>query len=79
VLEGPCGLQWPASGEWTYRLAAQGPDATRLKFSHSAIGDFGPEREQNYAYGWNELLDQRLRAWVEAGEARGVSAQSRSS
>ena len=46
--------------------------ATRLRLSHHAIGEVSMEQQQNYGRGWKDLLDTRLRAWVERGERLGL-------
>ena len=39
------------------------PDRTcRLNLSHTAIGPIDPDLKRQYAVGWNELLNEKLRA-----------------
>ncbi|MEZ5337044.1 MAG: SRPBCC domain-containing protein [bacterium] len=71
-LEGSCGLQWPATGNWSFSLADDGQGGTLLKFRHRAYGPFGKERQDNYYTGWNDLLGGRLREWCENGTRQGL-------
>jgi len=45
---------------------------TRLKLSHRAIGEVSEELQHSYVGGWKDLLDVRLRAWVERGVKLGL-------
>jgi uncharacterized protein YndB with AHSA1/START domain len=46
---------------------------TRLRFSHRAIGQVDAEVIEAFRGGWVELLDGRLRAYLERGERRGIA------
>lgn len=46
---------------------------TRLRFSHRAIGQVDPEVIEAFRGGWVELLDERLRAYLQRGERRGIA------
>jgi hypothetical protein len=43
-----------------------------MKFSHRAFGALDEQAQANYAAGWSDLLDVRLRAFVERGERYGL-------
>jgi len=81
ALRGPLGLDWPAMCELRIMVEeisgselgmAGGASATRLKLSHRALGKITAEEKERYVYGWDDLINKRLRAWVERGERLGV-------
>jgi hypothetical protein len=41
--------------------------ATVVKLSHRAFGEIGDERKRNYTKGWGDLLNERLKQFVEEG------------
>lgn len=45
---------------------------TRLKLVHRAVGHMKPETEAEFAAGWGDLLGNRLKAFVERGERKGL-------
>lgn len=71
-FSGAMGMGGAAHGTIDYHLAAVG-DGTRVTVEHEAVGALGDEARDSYTWGWGELND-RLRAWVETGERRGVDA-----
>ncbi|HYE79080.1 MAG TPA: SRPBCC domain-containing protein [bacterium] len=70
-LEGRFGIAGPVIGIvcWEVEPLAAG---TRLKLSHTAHGLLREGTGESYTYGWNLLLGENLKAWVERGEARGL-------
>jgi len=70
-LTGRLGIRGAVIGVITFSLQPQGP-GTILRLSHRAAGEIGPETEGNYDRGWRDLLDRRLRAFVERGERLGL-------
>ncbi|MBX3120147.1 MAG: helix-turn-helix domain-containing protein [Fimbriimonadaceae bacterium] len=64
---GPMGMSGAVAGYVEYRLEAEGKD-TRLKLSHRVVGEVTDERKSLYTTGWNALLTQRLKPFVENGE-----------
>jgi uncharacterized protein YndB with AHSA1/START domain len=73
-LQGPMGMSGAVLGRVRFELSdGPGGDAsTLLKLDHRAIGELDPAAGASYDAGWRDLLDHRLRAWVEAGERRGL-------
>jgi uncharacterized protein YndB with AHSA1/START domain len=65
-LSGPMGMPGPVVGVIGYTLEPQG-GATLLKLSHRIIGHVSEEQRQRYTDGWRELLDTRLKVFVEQG------------
>lgn len=60
----------------TVRLTLTGDDGgTRIDLEHESIGAFGPGAQASYEHGWDDLL-HRLKAFVERGEAYGVSGKN---
>ena len=49
-----------------------------LKLTHSAIGQISEETIKSYDAGWKDLLDRRLRAFVEAGSLLGLRGEKTS-
>jgi DNA-binding transcriptional ArsR family regulator/uncharacterized protein YndB with AHSA1/START domain len=46
-----------------------------LKLDHRAVGDIGEQTASNYHAGWGDLLGDRLKAFVENGERKGIRAK----
>lgn len=70
-LTGRLGTKRAVVGVITFILEAKG-EGTLLRLSHRAVGEIRPETEGNYDRGWRDLLDRRLRAFVERGERLGL-------
>jgi uncharacterized protein YndB with AHSA1/START domain len=70
-LTGRIGTERAVVGVVTFTLEARG-QGTVLRLSHRAAGEIRPDTEGNYTEGWHDLLDRRLRAFVERGERLGV-------
>ena len=45
---------------------------TRLRLKHWAIGDLTAATRDDFMNGWKDLLDSRLRAYVETGKSLGI-------
>jgi uncharacterized protein YndB with AHSA1/START domain len=71
ILQGSMAMGGAVFGVIRFDLE-DAPAGTRLKLSHRAIGEVNPELQQNYHGGWEDLLQRRLRAWVERGERMGL-------
>lgn len=67
-LMGPLGIRGPVQGDIWFQLQPEG-DATRLQLSHRVIGEVDAEVAHMYTVGWADLLDNRLRAIAEQGNA----------
>ncbi|GHO60012.1 SRPBCC family protein [Ktedonobacter robiniae] len=74
-LTGSMGMPEPTYGAVTFTLAPQG-DSTQVKLTHSAFGRISAERKGCYTEGWKDLLDVRLRAFVEQDVRTGIDARS---
>jgi Uncharacterized conserved protein len=72
-LVGSMGMPEPTYGAVTFALEPQG-NMTIIKFTHSAFGRISQERKGCYTEGWKELLDVRLRAFVEQQIRKGINA-----
>lgn len=71
VLQGTMGMPGAVYGVVRFDLEdAKG--GTKLKLSHRAFGEVSDEMGQAYVGGWKDLLDRRLRAWLERGEKLGL-------
>jgi len=65
ALAGSMGMKSAVSGRVRIELVAEGL-GTRLSLSHAAIGPIAADAGEQYAKGWVDLLDARLRAQVTA-------------
>jgi uncharacterized protein YndB with AHSA1/START domain len=65
-LTGSAGMEGAVVGFVRFDLEDRGGQ-TLLKLSHRAFGEIGETRKQNYNAGWGELLNQRLKRFVEQG------------
>lgn len=63
-LTGPMGMTGPVVGVIEYQLKPRG-DGTLLRLSHRAFGDIDDETRDNYESGWQMLLNQALKQYVE--------------
>ena len=70
-VRGPMGSALPVDGVMCYELSPSG-NGTTLKFSHVMVGPIPAETHEHYGGGWNELLKNRLVAFVERGEKLGI-------
>jgi uncharacterized protein YndB with AHSA1/START domain/DNA-binding transcriptional ArsR family regulator len=73
VLEitGRIGMTGPAYSVVSFELAARGK-GTVVTLTHQAIGDVDEETEADYREGWEDLLGNRLKPYVEAGTRSGA-------
>jgi uncharacterized protein YndB with AHSA1/START domain len=65
-LYGSIGMAGAVLGYARFDLEDRG-GATLLKLSHRAFGEIGEQRKQGYTRGWVELLNERLKKFVEQG------------
>jgi uncharacterized protein YndB with AHSA1/START domain len=71
ILSGPFGMGGLCTSVVRFTLS-EVRGRTRLALSHRAAGEIDEEREQRYRVGWEDLLGQRLRAFLERGERLGL-------
>jgi DNA-binding transcriptional ArsR family regulator/uncharacterized protein YndB with AHSA1/START domain len=76
-LTGPIGMGGPVHGVLIFELESRG-GATVLKLSHRAFGAVNQQTQAGYDAGWRDLLDVRLRAFVERGERLGLGHEPQS-
>jgi Activator of Hsp90 ATPase homolog 1-like protein len=67
-IYGPLFMSFPATSNIQYRLTAEG-NATRLQFTHVAMGLIADEISANASTGWDHLL-VRIREAAEGGKTR---------
>src|SRR5262249_38181035 len=70
-LQGSMMMPEPTYGAIPFQLEAVG-QGTVLRLTHQAFGNIGERQQRLYAAGWKDLLDIRLRAFVERGIRHGV-------
>jgi DNA-binding transcriptional ArsR family regulator len=75
VLNGTMAMSGAIAGSVRFELEPIRNDETRLSLKHWAIGDLSTATQERFAKGWSDLLDKRLRAFVERGEPRGIRAK----
>ncbi|WLD91775.1 metalloregulator ArsR/SmtB family transcription factor [Alkalihalobacillus sp. AL-G] len=66
-LNGLLGMKGAVNSHYTYKLEEHG-SSTVLKLTHDAVGLLDPEWEEAHRHGWVELLEKRLKEYVEKGE-----------
>ncbi|MEK7357838.1 MAG: hypothetical protein AAB250_15415, partial [Bdellovibrionota bacterium] len=69
---GRCGMSGAVHGIICFSLDAKGPSSTILKLEHDAIGQLSEKTLGGYTYGWNDLLEKRLKSYVENGVCLGI-------
>lgn len=65
-MSGPMGMAGAVLGAISYELEAR-DGGTLLKLSHRATGDLPDGALERYAGGWQEMLNDRLKRYIEAG------------
>jgi DNA-binding transcriptional ArsR family regulator/uncharacterized protein YndB with AHSA1/START domain len=75
VLNGTLGLDDVILGTVRLELETARGGGTRLLLKHWAIGELNPSAQEGFHRGWKGLLDEKLRAYVERGQSRGVRAR----
>jgi uncharacterized protein YndB with AHSA1/START domain len=68
---GKCGMGGAVNGVICFTLESKG-SSTLLKLEHDAVGHVTDKTQSGYSYGWNDLLEKRLKAYVEKGECHGI-------
>jgi uncharacterized protein YndB with AHSA1/START domain len=77
VLTGAMGMPWPTMGQVTFEFkpyddSAAGGQRCVLTLRHQAYGPLSEAVRDHYEYGWADLLNRRLRQWIERGEPCGI-------
>jgi DNA-binding transcriptional ArsR family regulator len=65
-LAGPMGMRGAVTGVIHFDLEPQAA-GTLVRLSHRVIGEIDAETEAAYSGGWRELLEERLKPYVETG------------
>ncbi len=80
-LDGPMGLPQPVSGSAniTIRADETRPGGSIVGATHRALGRLFPGMSASHRQGWTDLLDVRLRAWVEKGTRLGFGSEAQPS
>lgn len=68
---GRCGMGGAVNGVVCFHLEKKGA-ATLLKLEHDAVGHVTEKTQSGYSHGWNDLLEKRLKSFVERGECLGI-------
>ncbi len=73
-IEGNIGLQDPVTAVVDFKLEPREGGRTLVKMYHKAVGDMSEESAHDYHGGWQDLIGERLKGFVEKGERPGISA-----
>lgn len=65
AISGRFAVKGALSGRVVFALKEEGSE-TELSLSHEAIGMIPPEMTENFTQGWDDLLNIRLRSFIEA-------------
>ena len=68
---GKCGMGGAVNGVICFTLESKG-SSTLLKLEHDAVGHITEKTQSGYTHGWNDLLEKRLKTYVEKGECHGI-------
>ena len=68
---GKCGMGGAVNGVICFTLEGKG-SSTLLKLEHDAVGHVTEKTQSGYTHGWNDLLEKRLKTYVEKGECHGI-------
>ncbi len=71
-VHGAMGMTGAVVGVTRFDLRPTEGGSTRLRLSHEAFGHVDPETERNYGIGWHDLLEVRLKSYVEEGLRYGL-------
>ncbi|MDM5316171.1 metalloregulator ArsR/SmtB family transcription factor [Fictibacillus sp. b24] len=63
-LNGLLGMSGAVNSSYSYKLIEDG-DKTILQLSHQAVGILEPHWEEAHRHGWNELLQENLKKFIE--------------
>ena len=70
-LTGPMGMGGAVQGFISIQLEPK-EAVTVVRLSHRATGEVTAETKANYGQGWQDLLEVRLKAFVETGQRHGL-------
>jgi len=69
-IEGRLAMPGAVSGVLYFNMETE--KVTTLRFAHYALGDINQSQVESFNEGWTNLLDVRLRAFVEQGARYGI-------
>ncbi|MCI4351081.1 MAG: hypothetical protein L3K15_06175 [Thermoplasmata archaeon] len=69
-LTGRFGMAGAVAGAVAYELTPKGRGGSMLKATHVAVGDIGKSDWKSYTFGWEQLLDKKLRAYLRRNSKR---------
>jgi len=69
-MSGSMGMRGAVAGVIEITLTPRGPD-TVVRLSNRVVGEVDDETESGYRDGWQGLLTERLKAYVEKGVRSG--------
>ena len=72
-LSGSIGMDGAVYAKVVFTLTAH-DQGTTLRLSHQAYGMISAAQHSGYTAGWSDLLDTRLRAYIERGELLGLAS-----
>jgi DNA-binding transcriptional ArsR family regulator/uncharacterized protein YndB with AHSA1/START domain len=75
VLHGSMGIPKTIHMTVQFEFEPMKGGRTRLRLKHWAIGEFTSAFRDGFTKGWQDLLDSRLRAYVETGKSLGIRAK----
>jgi uncharacterized protein YndB with AHSA1/START domain len=75
-LVGSMGMLEPTHGVVTFQITPRDEATTIVELTHEAFGRVGEQARASYSAGWKDLLDIRLRAFVERGTRHGIDQGS---
>jgi uncharacterized protein YndB with AHSA1/START domain len=72
---GPIGMSGAVNGRVSFELT-EAMGSTKLTMKHEVLGKLKEESLTNYSHGWKDLLENRLRRFIEKNEVLGMRAKS---
>ncbi|HEX2273198.1 MAG TPA: metalloregulator ArsR/SmtB family transcription factor, partial [Acidimicrobiales bacterium] len=71
-VRGAMGMRGAVVGVTRFEFDAMEDGSTRVRLSHEAFGHIDAETERSYGLGWQDLLEVRLKAYIEEGVRYGL-------
>jgi uncharacterized protein YndB with AHSA1/START domain len=75
VLNGTMGIPNMVQMTVRFELEPMSGERTRVLLKHWAVGDLTPAMKKDFIKGWQDLLNTRLRTYVETGKSLGIRAK----
>jgi uncharacterized protein YndB with AHSA1/START domain len=69
-LTGRFGMRGAVEGVVCYQLKPKGRTTTILTLTHTAVGDLGKAERNEFATGWEQLLNRKLRGFLRRNSKR---------